>query len=164
MLNCCWCIAVFKTDCVQTDQVNRMICIGWDIGNHLAVKKNKLELVKDIISRMFTNHMYSLTSHVCNYLTMCKWIIDVGLNCWCCIAAMLGAVSFVCRQVGSGSFGILSTKYSFVNLRFNMCGHCVACRGFYAIKSTKPNQTREHFESSKKPHSFTEIWPNKPFH
>ena len=27
----------------------------------------------------------------------------------------------MCKQVGSGSFGISSTKYSFVNLRFNMC-------------------------------------------
>ena len=105
--------------------------------------------------------MNLLTSHVYNYLTMCRQIIDVGLNCWCCIAAMLGAISFVCWQVGSGSFGILSTKYLFVNLRFNMCinkvWHCVACRGFYAIKSTKPNQTWEHFESSKKSHLFTEI-------
>ena len=33
---------------------------------------------------------------------------------------MLGTISFVCRQVGSGSLGILSTKYSFVNLWFNM--------------------------------------------
>ena len=56
---------------------------------------------------------------------------------------MLEAISFLSRQVGSGSFGILSTKYSFVNLWFNMhineVWHCVACRGFYAIKSTKPN-------------------------
>ena len=68
----------------------------------------------------------------------------------------------MCRQVGSGSFGISSTKYSFVNLRFNMCinevWYCVACRGSCAIKSTKSNQTKlEHFESSEKPHLFTEI-------
>ena len=51
---------------------------------------------------------------------MCRRIIDVVLNCWCYIAAMLGAISFVSRQVGSGSFGILSIKYSFVNLWFNI--------------------------------------------
>ena len=89
--------------------------------------------------------MYSLTSHVYNYLTMCREIIDVGLNCWCCIAAMLGAISSVCRLVDSGSFWISSTKYSFVNLRFNMCinefWHSVACRGFlcHKINQTKPN-------------------------
>ena len=34
---------------------------------------------------MFTNHMYS-------YLTMCKQIADDGLNYWCCVAVMLGAI------------------------------------------------------------------------
>ena len=105
---------------------------------------------------MFTNHMYSLTSHVYNYLTMCRRIVDVGLNYLCYVAEMLGAISFVSRQMGTGSFGILSTKYSFVNLRFNICinevWHCVACSVSCAIKSTKL-----HFESSKKHHLFTEI-------
>ena len=79
-------------------------------------------------------------------------------------------------QVGSVSFGILSTKYSFVNLWFNMCineiWHCVACRGFYAIKSTKPNKTKlEYILSLPKNLSFslksdqinlfTNIWSNR---
>ena len=120
--------------------------------------------------------IYPLTSHVSNYLTMCWRIIDVGLNCWCCIAAMLGSISFVSRLVGSGSFGILSTKYSFVNLWFNMCinevWHCVACRGFYAIRSTKPNQTKlenilrlpknlNFSLKSDRINLFTNIWPNR---
>ena len=130
-------------------------------------RKINLSLLKILLAECL-QIIYSLTSHVYNYLTMCRRIIGFGLNCWCCIAAMLGAISFVCRQVGSGSFGILSTKYSFVNLWFNMhineVWHCVACRGFYAIKATKPNQTWEHFEASKKPHPFTEIWQNQPFH
>ena len=62
----------------------------------------------------------------------------------------------------------INRKYSFVNLWFNMrinkVWHCVACRGFHAIKSTKSNQTWEHFEASKKPHPLTEIWQNQPFH
>ena len=89
---------------------------------------------------------------------------------------MLGAISFVCRQVGSGSFGILSTKYLFVNLWFNIrineVWHCVACRGFYAIKSTKPNQTKlENILrlpknltlslKSDKINLFPNIWPNR---
>ena len=39
---------------------------------------------------MLTNHMYSLTNH--NYLTMCKQIADVWLNCWCCVAVGLDAI------------------------------------------------------------------------
>ena len=103
--------------------------------------------------------MYLLTSHMYNYLTMCRQIIDVGLNYWCCMAVMLGAISFVCRQVGSGSFGILSTKYLFVNLWFNMCinevWHCVACRGFYAIK---PKQTKLNLRT------FWVFQKTSPFH
>ena len=38
-------------------------------------KKNP-SLFKNVISKMFTNHMY-------NHLTMCKQIADVGLNCLC---------------------------------------------------------------------------------
>ena len=119
-----------------------MICIGWDTWNHLAVKKISLSLLKILLAECL-QIIYPLTSHVYNYLTMCRRIIDVGLNCWCCIAVMLAAISFVSKQVGSGSFGILSTKCLFVNLWFNMCinevWYCVACRSFYAIKSTKPN-------------------------
>ena len=40
---------------------------------------------------MFTNHMYLLTNHGYNYLTMCKQTADV-LNYWCCVAAVLGAI------------------------------------------------------------------------
>ena len=104
-------------------------------------RKISLSLLKILFAKCL-QIMYSLQVMCINYLTMCRWIIDVELNCWCCIVAMLGVISFVCRQVGSGSFGILSTKYSLVNLWFNMCInkvlHWVACRGFYAIKSIKP--------------------------
>ena len=72
------------------------------------------------------------------------------IDCWCWVELLVLYSSdawshlFVCRQVGSGSFGILSTKYSYVNLRFNMCinkvWHWVACRGSCAIKPT--NQTK----------------------
>ena len=48
-----WLVHIQDCLTVQTDQVNRMIYIGWDTWNHLAVKKNKLELVENIISRMF---------------------------------------------------------------------------------------------------------------
>ena len=84
---------------------------------------------------------------------------------------MLGAISFVCRQVGSGSFGISSTEYLFVNLWFNMRIN-EACSGFYAIKSTKPNQTKLKnilrlpknltlSLKSDKINLFTNIWPNR---
>ena len=78
----------------------------------------------------------------------------------------------MCRQVGSGSFGILSTKYSFVNLWFNMCinevWHC-DLQGFLCHKI---NQTKlENILSLPKnltlsPKSdqinlFTKIWPNR---
>ena len=60
---------------------------------------------------MFTNHRY-------NYLTMCKQIADVGLN-YCFIAVVLGAIS-LCADKGALAH-LESTKYLFVNLRFNMC-------------------------------------------
>ena len=108
--------------------------------------------------------MYLLTSHVYNYLTMCKRIIDVGLNCWCCIAAMPGAISFVCRHVVSDSFGILS-KYLFVNLWFNMCinevSHC-GLLGFCAFN--QPNQTKLNLRTFwvfQKTSPFTKIWSNR---
>ena len=36
--------------------------------------------------------MCLLTNHVYSYLTMSKQIADVGLNYWCCVAVMLGAI------------------------------------------------------------------------
>ena len=56
-----------------------MTLLGW-----YAIKQNKNQKNKII---------YSLTSHVYNYLTMCRWIVDVGLNYRCCVAVMLGAIS-----------------------------------------------------------------------
>ena len=38
-------------------------------------------LFKNVISKMFKNHMYSLTNHIYNDLTMWKQIVDVKLNC-----------------------------------------------------------------------------------
>ena len=156
-------------DCLTVCQQIRWI--EWFVSDEILEiiwlwRKISLSLLKILLAECL-QIIYPLTSHVYNYLTMCRWIIDIRLNCWC-IAAMLGAISFVSRREDSGSFGILSTKYSIVNLWFNMgineVWHCVACRGFYAIKLTKPNQTWEHFEASKKPHPFTEIWQNQPFH
>ena len=47
-------------------------------------RKISLSLLKNI-SEMFTNHVY-------NYLTMCKQIADIGLNNWCYVAVMVGAI------------------------------------------------------------------------
>ena len=62
---------------------------------------------------MFANHMYSLTNHVYNYLTMCKQIADVGLNYWCCVAAMLGAI---CLCAGKWALALLEYYLISINL------------------------------------------------
>ena len=38
-------------------------------------------LFKNVISKMITNHKYSLTNYICDCLTVCRQIADVGLNC-----------------------------------------------------------------------------------
>ena len=68
------------------------ICIFW------LWRKINSSWLKNIMSRMFTDHMYLLTSHAYNYLIMCRQIVDVGLNYWCCVPAMLGAISLCARR------------------------------------------------------------------
>ena len=53
-----------------------------------------------------------------NHLTVCKQIADVELLVLCNSA---WSHFIVYKQVVSGLFRILSTKFSFGNLRFNMC-------------------------------------------
>ena len=94
MLNCCWYIAVFKTVWLCANRWlkgNRMICIRWRYLKSFDWRKMSSSLLKNI-SKMFTHHMCLLTNPVYNYLTMCKQIADVGLNYWCCVAVMLGAI------------------------------------------------------------------------
>ena len=56
---------------------------------------------------MFTNHMY-------NHLTMSKQteLLVLSSCAW--------SRSIVCGQLGFGFLGMLSTKYSFGNIRFNV--------------------------------------------
>ena len=137
-LNCSWCIAVFKTVWLQIYdwEWTEWFILDRNTWNHLAAKKNKFKLVEKYYFRMFTNHMYSLTSRMYN---------NVLADCWCWVELLVLCSSdawiylFVCWQVDSGSFGILSTKYSFVNFRFNMAInkvlHWVAC---HKTHQTKP--------------------------
>ena len=78
--------------------------------------------LKNIINKMFTNHMFSLFNYV-------------QTNCWCWVELLVLCSSsawshlIVCRQVNSGSFGILSTEHLFANLGFNVYKWSLALSG-----------------------------------
>ena len=48
----------------------------------------------------------------------------------------------MCRQMRSGSFGILSTNYSLVNLSFNVYKLSLALNGLQGFLCHKTNQTK----------------------
>ena len=51
---------------------------------------------------------------------MCKQTADIKIELvLLCDSAW--SYLIVCKEMDSGLFGLLSTKYSFKNLRFNMC-------------------------------------------
>ena len=62
-------------------------------------------MLKNIISKIFTNHVH-------NYLTMCKEIADVGLNYWCCVAAILGAIGLC-----AGMWALGHLEYYLLSIR-----------------------------------------------
>ena len=90
-----------------------------------------------------------------NKLGLCLYWVEFFVLCSCAWSRLI-----VCRQVSSGSFAILSTKYSFGNLRFDISKgwHWIACRGLCAISPTNQrNQPTklEKIEFSKKTATFS---------
>ena len=116
------------------------------MGNHLIVKKIEFK----IIQKYYLQNVYK--SFICKQ-TNCWYWNELFVLC-----SSTWDHSIVCRQVGSGSLGILPNKYK-RNLALS------GLQGLICHKAKQTNQTKlkNILSFQKKKNLFSKIWPNQPF-
>ena len=103
-------------------------------------------LYKNVISKMFTNHMYY-------HLIMCKQIADVELNCWCYVAVVFGAIWLYVDRLALACLEYYLLSFHVYKQNLALSG----LQGLLCHKTQQTNQENIFFLKKIKSHLFLNI-------